>query len=174
MRYIPNPTSACNRALNALETAAALARIAHLLHGASIDERFHAQHARWTEIRALQRRCAEDFGAARGWRLSRSEFGPRTLALQRRRVYLKTGIGLLPEWSWPHIYADHPYHYRAAGRAAGLVAHVYAVPGDIDVWAEEQGLRASLLPGSWWFPGATQIVLYEPGSDVGGPRGLRP
>jgi len=153
----------------------ALARIAELLHGASAAEKFLAQHVRWQEIRALQRRLAEEFGARRGWRLTRSDFGPRTLALQRQRVYLRTGIGLLPEWHWPHSCSDHAFYYRVVGRAAGMVAHLYDVPSDLDEWATEQGLRASILAGSWWYPGWTVMVLYEAAeAAIGGPAGLRP
>jgi len=125
----------------------------HLLRG--IDA-LHCQ------IAAERYRCAEAFGDHRGWRLSEKYFSPAVLA--RRGVRSRPGL-----YAWPYPAADHAYLYHTPDRrAAGAVCHIYGLDeagrADCRRWAAAQGLRVEFPsePASWWWPGATTLVLYLP------------
>jgi len=106
---------------------------------------------------AVQNVLAAEFGKARGWRYSlRDKWGPEFLARRGARAQPR-------DFSWPHHF-DHPYGFRQNGRAVALAAHLYDHVDEALAWAPMTGLKATALPNvvSWWNPGGTTLVLYEP------------
>jgi hypothetical protein len=115
--------------------------------------------------KAMERRLAIDFGAARGWTLSPSSFGFTTLALGKQHAGGRRsdeGNG----WFSGEISScfDHPYWYRCSRKAAAIAAHLYGMPGCLkqcETVAARFGLTFEVpdFP-SWWNPGGTTLVLY--------------
>jgi len=116
--------------------------------------------AMYEDLDAARWRMAEAFGAQRGYRLG-SRFAPSVLA---RRGVSSRDYGEL----WESMFADHRYFYRTPNRhAAAVVAHLYDLDeetrqGAVD-WAAGRCLKASFpaFP-SWWYPGRTTLVVFEP------------
>jgi hypothetical protein len=146
-----------------LDVSAAASRINWLIEAMSASpEDLRAERARSTEMRSLQAGLAEEFGRLRGWRLDRVGFSLATLA--------RNGVSGSQHWPEEHDHAflDHLRFYRQGRRARAIVSQPYngAVRRDaIMTWAARRGLRASFpsFP-SWWFPGETTLVVYEPAS----------
>jgi len=101
---------------------------------------------------AIERRLAIDFGAARGWTLSPSSFGLRTLAEGKQHgrwqrftaSYDRTNPGALMFFD----QFDHPYYYRRDRKAAAIAAHLYrwpAVREHYAVNAPNQRMRHHIL-----------------------------
>jgi len=116
---------------------------------------------RWAQIRSLQFQLAVEFGHRHGWLLTDKEFSLRTLA---RNGICDDGTGL--ETAAALNVIDHPFWYRSNRRARALAVHLYNATGrhsDIMAWAAFNDLRASFpdFP-SWWYPGWTTLVVYEP------------
>jgi hypothetical protein len=118
--------------------------------------------------RAAQLRLAIDFGAARGWKLTNSDFGLRTLAEGKqhdgRQRYSMFGRHTNPSAGDYHYNFDHPYYYRRDRKAAAIAAHLYNYPNNraaCEKLAAEFGLEFEVpdFP-SWWNPGATTLVVY--------------
>ena len=114
------------------------------------------------QIDAERHRCAEAFGAGRGWRLSSTHFNPDVLA--RRGVRGRPAL-----YQWPYPEGDHVFLYRTQDRrAAGAAAHIYALTAAGRArcrrWAVAQELRIEFPaePVSWWWPGSTALVVYTP------------
>lgn len=109
----------------------------------------------------LRRLLAIEFGHRRGWKLSPRVFSPYCLERRGRR----DSFTVRCYSCWPSDIADHPFAYRADGRAAAVAAHVY----DLDeaqarAWAGRQRLAVEFPTDfpSWWFPGWTRLVLFTP------------
>jgi hypothetical protein len=121
--------------------------------------------------KAMERRLAIDFGAARGWTLSPSSFGLNTLSLGKQHAggrHSDEGNG----WFRGDIANcfDHPCWYRCNRKAAAIVAHLYGMPScrnQCEAVAARFGLIFEVpdFP-SWWNPGSTTLVIYV------GPAGL--
>ena len=116
------------------------------------------------EVWDLGAALARQFGQERGWNWTDRDFGTRVLA--RRGVH----YGRRNAWEeadlFPDSVVDHPYFYRRNRKAAGVAAHLYDVDyhwSAILQFAQAYGLRVTRpnFP-SWWFPGWTTLVLYEP------------
>jgi hypothetical protein len=116
----------------------------------------------------MERRMAIDFGAARGWTLSRTTFGLRTLAEGKQhdggQRYMIDGHNRNPEIGMFHTCFDHPYFYRRHRKAAAVAAHLYGMPNcrrECETLAATFGLLFEVpdFP-SWWNPGATTLVVY--------------
>jgi len=120
-----------------------------------------SQREQHEQISIIRHRLARDYGALRGWTWSESTFGPAVLS--RRGVHgARDHSG---QWPGGGI-ADHNYFYRANRRAAALVTHPYDVDqAKMEAWATEHRLKVSFPTDypSWWYPGRTSIVVYEPG-----------
>jgi hypothetical protein len=120
------------------------------------------RRAIWPTV-LLQQRLAVDFGRMHGWRLSDQPFTAETLA----RGGVHDGSS---ERRYDPTFCDHPYWYRSSRHARAIAAHLYDIDigravrrAEIPTWAEEHGLRASFPDyPSWWYPGRTTLVLYEP------------
>ena len=122
------------------------------------------ENRRNPRLTELQERAAQLFGESRGWKLSPSSFSFSVLA--KRKVHNPHEIAPYA----PHDIADHPYYYRTADRrAAAIVAHNYNLRESERarakiVEAVGPGIKVSFLGDvSWWYPGWTTLVLYEPG-----------
>jgi hypothetical protein len=118
--------------------------------------------------RAAQLRLAIDFGAGRGWKLTNSDFGLRTLAEGKQhdggQRYSMFGRHTNPSAGDYHYNFDHSYYYRRDRKAAAITAHLYGFPSiraACEKLAAEFGLEFEVpdFP-SWWNPGATTLVVY--------------
>jgi hypothetical protein len=128
------------------------------------DETRNAEAQRLFEQKAIQHHLAVAFGHRHGWTLSHSEFTLRCLA--RRAHHDPYGL-----FQGNADALDHPYFYRAQRRAAAIAVHLYRGAGDtaedqVTAWAASHGLAASFPTDfpSWWFPGWTRLVVYQPAS----------
>jgi hypothetical protein len=106
--------------------------------------------------RAAQHRLASDFGAARGWRISNSDFGITALS--------RGGVRGGKDW-WcapPRPVFDHSWFYRVGRRAAAIATHPYVVDeAACREYAAAIGLTVEFPDyPSWWFPGHTVFALY--------------
>jgi hypothetical protein len=108
--------------------------------------------------KAIERRLAIDYSAARGWTLSATSFGLGTLALGKQHAGSRPsdeGNG----WFRGDISNcfDHPYWYRCNRKAAAIAAHLYGMPTcrcQCETVAARFGLIFEIpdFP-SWWNPG---------------------
>jgi hypothetical protein len=124
-----------------------------------------AERRRWSEIRSCQREIAWNFGIDNGWKLARRDFSVECLAKRGHHD------GGRRDYTFDREALDHPYYYRTPnGRAAAIVAHLYAAGEEnverrakLRAWADGRRLKAS-FPNfvSWHNPGGTTLVLYEP------------
>ncbi len=116
---------------------------------------FNRTEAGWQNLFALRRQAREIFARERGWRLI-----PRTVDLRK----LKAGKWLrLPDYETHYPWLDHADAFAIGpgrGRPVALVSHSYASFEDCCAFAELHGLRAELLPFSWYFQGFTIAVVY--------------
>jgi hypothetical protein len=152
--------------------------LAHTNAAAELDRQFRTERtAKLQFIRdqerlgeeAARRRLAIDFGARNGWTLSRTEFGIGTLGKGKVHGHMGFGGPYYSDNPYPGTYHnqfDHPYFYRRDRKAAAIVAHLYNYPGNHDscvAIAERYGLAFSAPDDfpSWWFPGATRLVVYR-------------
>jgi hypothetical protein len=121
---------------------------------------------------AARRRLAIDFGAARGWALSKTDFGLRTLGEGKMHGNMYSRSNDNPYPGNYHDQFDHPYFYRRGRKAAAIAAHLYNYPAKHDqceAIAARFGLAVETpdFP-SWWNPGSTRLVVYV------GPAGQDP
>lgn len=135
--------------------------------------RDHAQRrfeieAHVAELAALKGWMADEFGRVRGWRQSRSGFDVAVLAAGK----MNSG-GRRSYYGWPHKFSDHRCYFRWPDRrAAAVVGQPYALTADTrrdaEHWAAANGLRVSFPTDfpSWWYPGHSTLVLFEPASAV--------
>lgn len=110
----------------------------------------------------LQRDDARDslirmFAKQNGWKESRSRFSADCLARHNTHGRYVSDL--------PHTYFDHSYFFRDSdGRASAIVAHLYNCDmDDVRKYAESVNLSVDFpdFP-SWWYPGATTLVVYTP------------
>ena len=107
--------------------------------------------------RKLGEKLAVEFGERNNWKLSKTNFTIRALAEKKVSTYSM-------DYFYGSKYYDHGYYYRdKTKRAAALAVHLYHIPEGIDNWAEKNKLQVSYpkFP-SWYYPGYTFLVLYEP------------
>jgi hypothetical protein len=121
-----------------------------------------AEARRILEQNAIQHHLAVEFGRRHGWTLSAKDFTIQCLA--RRGHHDPHGF-----FQGNTDALDHPYFYRAKGHATAIAAHLYRGAGDtredqITAWAAAHDLAASFPTDfpSWWFPGWTRLVVYQP------------
>lgn len=117
---------------------------------------------------AAKRRLATEFGAERGWKLAKKRFG--LIALKRGTTYslIRSDADALAD-QLPHDFFDHPYFYRREGKAAAIAAHLYHFDQQaVAAFASENGLawETPNFP-SWWYPGATRLVVFTKADQVG-------
>lgn len=116
---------------------------------------------------AAKRRLATEFGAGHGWALAKKRFG--LIALKRGTTYslIRSDADALAD-QLPHDFFDHPYFYRTGGKAVAIAAHLYGFdPQALAAFATENGLSWETpdFP-SWWYPGATRIVVFTKADKV--------
>jgi hypothetical protein len=121
---------------------------------------------RLLEHEAIQHHLAAEFGQRNGWKPGIG-FSPSMLA--RRAIFPRRN----ESWTTTSDTIDHPYFYRADRRAAAIAAHLYhgtARRQGIVAWAEHHNLTATFPTDfpSWWYPGATTLVVYEPATNLAG------
>lgn len=98
----------------------------------------------------------EAFATSRGWRRSNRSF---TVG------QLRSGHNVR-RWNdpgWIPTPIDHPEYFRQARcpwRPVAIVSHEYSPFASSLALAAREGLRAELLPASWYFPGQSRAVLY--------------
>ena len=147
----------------------------HRLNAYDARKAYEASNADWRKrdwrlLSALRRerelervfacRLALDFAESRGWTLSRSDFVLAALA--------RGGVhgGYLPYPYDHHTTMDHSYYFRRNRRAAAIAAHLYegaflANRARCEALAAALGLTLELPDyPSWYYPGATTLVLY--------------
>lgn len=117
---------------------------------------------------AAKRRLATEFGTECGWTLAKKRFG--LIALKRGTTYslIRSDTDVLAD-QLPHDFFDHAYFYRRGGKAVAVAAHLYRFnPQSISAFASENGLSWETpdFP-SWWYPGATRLVVFKKGEQVG-------
>ena len=147
-------------------SADALAHRIRELEPGPANETLGQQISRTFEANALRHRLAAEFGLAHSWYLSKTRFSIRCLA---RRGH-HDGSDNDPSFFFDDgDMFDHSYHYRTPNRrAAAIATHFYNSSGDarrseITSWAAAHDLAATFpeFP-SWWFPGWTTLVRYQP------------
>ena len=84
----------------------------------------------------LQQEAREAFAKSRGWRLS-----------SKRRLLD------------PPVIDHAEFYLDVDGNVVGLVSHCYASKDEIATFASTYGLRAEVLPFSWWAPHVATAVL---------------
>jgi hypothetical protein len=107
--------------------------------------------------RAAQRRLALDFGAARGWRLSDSDFGIDALS--------RGGVSGGSDWCRepPRPFFDHSWFYRVGRRTAAIATHPYHVNEvECRAFAASRGLTVEFPADypSWYYPGHSKLAVY--------------
>jgi hypothetical protein len=115
------------------------------------------------EIKLL---LAEEFGHRHDWNLSRRWFGWGQLA---RRSVMRTRQEEWDSTPQPHEVADHCYYFRKDKRPAALAVHLYNWPAEycqasVAAVCSKHGLAAREVTNfpSWWYPGVTHLIVYEP------------
>lgn len=112
------------------------------------------------------------WGAARNWTLTTDNngFGLMTLAKRAHWISYRCGDGVLREryCEGPRAYINHSYCFRdRRDRAVAVAMHLYRIPPDLALWAAVHKLKATIIDDmSWWHPGTTVLVLYEPVVEV--------
>ncbi len=114
-------------------------------------------------VAALRHRLADDFAAARGWKLTISPLSTKEVA--RRATPGGNWHRRANEWS---AYLPNSSFYRGEdGRVAAAVGHPTAelIEGNpllVEMWAVEQGLILSRPDSpSWQHPGRTVLVMFQ-------------
>lgn len=109
---------------------------------------------------------AEEFGRRNGWNLSKRWFSWGQLSRRSPQRTLKEESDGLPH---PHEVADHRYFFRRDKRPAALAVHLYGWPdphcqASVADVCTKYGLVAREVTDfpSWWYPGVTHLVVYEP------------
>lgn len=107
---------------------------------------------------------AREFGRRNGWRLSKHWFTWGQLA---RGSHCRTRQDCFDGLPNPHAAADHRYFFRRDRRPAALVVHLYnwsVCRPDVAKVCDRYGLAAREVDDfpSWWYPGATTLIVYEP------------
>ena len=128
---------------------------------------YKEERRRSLRIIAAKRRLATEFGAERGWTLSKKRFG--LLALKRATAFspIRNFADARAD-ELPHCLFDHPYFYRTDRKAVAIAAHLYGVPDNLPAFAAENGIHVEKPDFvSWWYPGATKLVLYTKSGIVG-------
>jgi hypothetical protein len=113
-----------------MDEAAAARRVWNMVEPDD-PERWLAERRMVRRLRALQRRLELDFGAAHGWRLSRTTFGLVTLSLGKRHGGNRSYDEDQGNGHWRgdfRVSFDHPCYYRRDGKAAAIVSHLYGWP----------------------------------------------
>jgi hypothetical protein len=106
--------------------------------------------------REAEHACAAEFGAARGWSVSKSVFGLKTLGAG--------GVHHHNDYTVDYPVFDHSRYYRSGGPrnrcAAAIVTQPYAVCfSACDRVAEHYGLRWQILENEGWYhPNAFCVV----------------
>ena len=104
--------------------------------------------SRWRQAsREAERVCAEEFGVARGWSVSKSAFGLKTLGAG--------GVHLHTDYTANYPIFDHSTYYRGGGprnrRVAAIVTQPYAVYfSAYSKVAERYGLSWQILENEGW------------------------
>jgi hypothetical protein len=101
--------------------------------------------------------CAEEFGAACGWAVTKKKFGLKTLGAG--------GVHLHNDYTVKYPVFDHATYYRGGGprnrRATAIVSQPYAVCfSAYDKVAERYGLNWQILENEGWYAVDAFCVLW--------------
>jgi hypothetical protein len=111
---------------------------------------------------SLKIRIRETFAQLHGWRYTDQPFSVRSLKEGRRK---RDGW---PGWYPSDAYAtlfDHADFFCRERRPIAIVGHPYVDRATALACAAELDLAASVLPGSWYYPGHTIGVLITANDD---------
>ncbi len=127
------------------------------------DLRAHLEAGRHADAGKIQVLLRRRFGEIHGWQRSPARFTVKSLACGDRKNRLPGLAGEDADAVRGRLF-DHPGFWRRGGNAAAISAHLYHWPDYEErcrAFAAEHRLdvREVDFP-SWWFPGATTLILW--------------